>query len=303
MASIVICGASGLVGSLLGRQLHERGDSVIVVGRDSEKLRREFPYGAAHLTWAELEQLQPNEVATLVNLAGAGVMEKRWDEGYKDVMMDSRLISTEACANICAQNPQIDLINASSVHTYGVHPTDHSPFVEGDLPSTGKDCFLYEMARRWEGATLPAVESGARVVTLRIGVVLSPEGGALIETAKPFKLYLGGRHGTGKQIMSWISLRDLVNAIVFLVYNRDVEGPVNMVSPAPCTNSEFARALGAALGKSSFLPMPSPVVRAVMGQAGLELVLLGQRVLPEKLLGAGFRFQDREIHQALREMF
>lgn len=302
MRNIVICGASGLVGSLLGRQLHDRGDNVIVVGRNSSKLRDEFPYAIAHLTWSELEQYQMTDVTTLINLAGAGVMEKRWDEQYKKIMMDSRLVSTAACADICARNPKTDLINASSVHTYGVHYSDHAPFVEGDLPSSGKDCFLYEMAKEWEAATKPASDNGARVVSLRIGVVLSSVGGALTETAKPFKVYLGGRHGSGKQIMSWISLRDLVDGIVFLIDNKDIEGPVNMVSPTPCTNSEFARSLGAALGKPSFVPMPSPLARAVMGQAGTELVLMGQRVLPEKLLTAGFEFQDQEIEETLSEM-
>ncbi|MEM9059304.1 MAG: TIGR01777 family oxidoreductase [Pseudomonadota bacterium] len=302
MSAVAICGASGLVGSLLAAKLTERGDQVFVVGRNTERLRRDFPFAAGHLTWDAFSNAEPIALRSIVNLAGAGVTEKRWNDAYKEIMTRSRFESTKICSDVCAAHPETQLINASSVHAYGVHSEDHRAFVEGDEPKEGKNCYLYELFRLWEGATASTSANGARVVNLRIGVVLASDGGALTETVKPFKIFLGGRHGTGRQIVSWISLRDLVNAIVFLIDRPDVTGPVNMVAPNPCTNAKFAAAIGSALNRPSFIPMPGAMVRAFMGQAGLELVLLGQRVSPKKLLDAGFEFEDRDIGPALERM-
>lgn len=302
MSKIAICGASGLVGSLLAKQLKERGDSICVIGRNSDKLKSEFPNADNHWTWEEFKNATTYDLDVVVNLAGAGVMDKRWDAEYKKIMVSSRVESTKTCTDICASHPHISLINASSVHAYGVHSEDHRAFVEGDAPDTGKDCFLYELFTQWEGATASAVARGARVSLLRLGVVLATEGGALEETVKPFRMFVGGRHGSGRQIMSWISLSDLVNAILFLIDTPSVDGPVNMVAPTPCTNSEFATAIGNAINRPSALPMPGFILRAIMGQAGQELVLLGQRVLPKKLLDAGFKFQDQNIDVFLRQV-
>ncbi|MEM8580351.1 MAG: TIGR01777 family oxidoreductase [Pseudomonadota bacterium] len=299
MKRIAICGATGLVGSLLTAKLLQRGDQVIVVGRGIERLRRDVPDATDHLTWEEFASAETYALDSIVNLAGAGVMDRRWTEAYKAIMTQSRVKSTQICANICAKHPAIQLSNASSVHAYGVHAGDHKAFVEGDEPSDGKNCYLYELYKQWEAATAAASTAGARVVNLRIGVVLASEGGALAETVKPFKVFLGGRHGTGRQILSWISLRDLANAIIFLIDKPEITGPVNMVSPNPCTNAGFTAAIGAALGKPDFVPMPSSIVRAVMGQAGHELVLLGQRVLPMRLLEAGFEFEDDCIDRSV----
>lgn len=163
--------------------------------------------------------------------------------------------------------------------------------------------FLQELIDDWESLALKAKASGNSVVLLRIGVVLNQAGGALPELVKPYHFYLGGAVGTGNQVMSWISLRDLVAGIDFIIQHPEISGPVNMVSPGACTQREFSVALGKALRKPSFFPTPSLMINTFMGQMGKELVLTGQRVTPKRLQDSGFIFKDRKIDDFLRDQF
>lgn len=298
---VVVCGASGMVGRELIGTLRERRQAFAVVGRDSARLSTEFPTAERCMSWADFRQRDASDIGVIVNLAGAGVNDERWSPDYKKTMSDSRLKSTAICANVCAENPQVHLINASSVHAYGIYPDNHPAFTESDRDRRTGTCYLQELIDDWEAATAPASAAGSAVSLLRIGVVLSTKGGALPPLATPFKYFIGGRFGTGRQVMSWISLRDLVGAIAFLI-DHPIVGPVNLVAPDACTHAEFARALGRAMNRPSLVPLPAAAVRLILGECGDELVLAGQRVSPTKLLDAGFEFADRDISGCLQHL-
>ena len=302
MNLVVVCGASGMVGRALIDTLTQRGTPFAVVGRDPARLADQFPIAQRCMSWEGFRDGDSSDVGTIVNLAGAGVNDERWSPAYKKTMTESRLASTAVCASVCAENPTIHLINASSVHAYGIYAGDHGAFTESDRDRRMGTCYLQELIDDWEAATLPATDAGSAVSLLRIGVVLSMDGGALPPLATPFTFFVGGRYGTGKQVMSWISLRDVVAAIVFLIDRPDIEGPVNVVAPNAVTNAEFARALGKALKRPSAVPLPAAAVRLILGEAGDELVLAGQRVSPVKLLDAGFEFADRDISNCLEHL-
>jgi uncharacterized protein (TIGR01777 family) len=187
------------------------------------------------------------------------------------------------------------LVSASAVGYYG--DRGDAPVAEESPPGSG---FLAEVARDWEAATAPAVTAGVRVVTLRIGLVVSAAGGALARMLPPFSLGLGGPIGTGRQYVSWIGLDDLVDAIHFLLYADGVTGPVNAVAPEAVTSRVFARTLGRVLRRPALAPLPGPMVRGLFGEMGQALLLAGQRVQPGRLVEAAFRFRQPDLEQALR---
>lgn len=303
MKKIVICGATGLVGSALAEQFHSSGRKLILVGRDAAKLRQAFAFDVEPLTWDELLNSDAENIDVIINLAGASVGDQKWTPTYKQIMRDSRFKTTKKCVELCKKNSDIRLINASAVSAYGFYDQDHAPFSEKDTHKRTGTNFLQEMIDEWEAEALKAESSGNNVTLLRIGVVLDRFGGALPLMTKPYQFYMGGPAGTGKQVMSWIGLRDLVNAIVFLTEHAEISGPVNMVSSGACTQKEFARALGKALNKPSAVNMPTFMIKAAMGQMGEELVLTGQRVSPEKLLQHGFNFQHTDIEVFLKKLY
>ncbi len=303
MKKTVICGATGMVGSVLTKQLHASGQPLILVGRDAAKISQSFAFDVEALSWDELHNVDPQEIGIVVNLAGAGVSDQKWTPAYKQTMRDSRLNTTQQCVKLCKKNPDIRLINASAVSAYGFYDHDHPRFTENDTDKRSGTNFLQELIDDWEALALQAQTAGNSVTLLRTGIVLDRSGGGLPAMAKPFTLYMGGAVGTGAQIMSWISLRDLVNAIVFIIERPALNGAVNMVSTGACAQKEFARALGKALRKPSAVHMPAFMIKASMGQMGEELVLTGQRVTPEKLQQAGFTFKDTNIHTFLKAIY
>lgn len=292
---IVICGASGMVGTLLSERLHENGHSLILVGRDAQKLEQAFPFQAEFLTWDALLKHEADQIGIIINLSGAGVSDKKWTPDYKKIMRESRLQTTQKCVEICQKNSNIWLINASAVSAYGFYDYDHAPFTEGDTHKRTGTNFLQELIDDWEASALKAEAIGNRVTLLRTGIVLDRSGGGLPAMAKPYAFFMGGPVGTGEQVMSWISLRDVVSAIKFIIGHSDLIGPVNLVSPGSCQQKVFAKALGKALKKPSAVHMPAFMIKTTMGQMGEELVLTGQRVTPSNLLQSGFQFQDTDI--------
>lgn len=302
MSLVVVCGGSGMVGRELIALLRTAGTPFAVVGRDPVGLRAEFPDAERWMSWREFGEQDTSGFGTIVNLAGAGVAERRWSPSYKNVMTASRLDSTSVCARLCVADPSIRLISASSIHAYGIYPGDHPAFTEADRDRRIGTCYLQQLIDDWEAATNPATEAGGSVTLLRLGVVLSMQGGALPPLAKPFRFFVGGRLGSGRQIVPWISLRDVARSIVFLIEHPELRGPVNIVAPNACTNAEFARALGHAMRRPSLLPLPSPMARLVLGELADELLLAGQRVVPARLLEAGFDFVDTEIGDCLERL-
>jgi hypothetical protein len=293
---VAITGASGLIGSALARSLTDAGHTVRpVVRRDTDEP------GAVRWDPAAgtIDAGALAGVDAVVHLAGAGIGDRRWSEQRKRELHDSRTRGTDLLARALAGlDPQpAVLVSGSAVGYYG-HDRGDEVVTELSPPGQG---FLAGLVQDWEAAAAPAVEAGIRTVYLRSGIVLDAHGGILPRLALPFRLFVGGRLGSGRQWVSWITLDDEVAAIRFLLDRDDIAGPVNAVAPEPVTNAELARALGTVLGRPSVVPAPAFAFRMAMGrEMADELILASQRVRPDVLVGAGFGFRHTEVTAALR---
>jgi uncharacterized protein (TIGR01777 family) len=291
---IAITGSSGLIGSALVADLRQRGHEVI-------RLVRRAPATAGEVRWdpgAPGGGLAPDALAGVdaaINLAGAGVADRRWTAAYKAEIRRSRLAATGALvtALTALDNPPTVLLQGSAIGWYG--DTGGREVDESSPAGTG---FLPDLVRAWEAAAGPARDSGIRVVTMRTGLVLSPRGGMLARLLLPFRLGLGARLGPGTQVMSWVALPDLIAIVPFLLGRPDLAGPVNLTAPNPAANAEFTAALGAALHRPAVLAVPAPVLQLALGEVSSDL-LSSARVLPRKLLAAGYRFQHPDLPEAL----
>jgi uncharacterized protein (TIGR01777 family) len=303
---ILVSGASGLIGSHLVRELEANQHQV-------SRLVRRPTRSPSEIRWdpnTVPEQVSgfagvPDEPdfgslgwGAVIHLAGESIMG-RWTSAKKARILGSRKTGTHnlSLALASASSRPRCLLVACAVGYYG--PRGDEILTETSPP--GND-FLAQVGREWEAAAEPARQAGIRVVNLRIGLVLTPDGGALKRMLTPFRLGAGGRLGSGKQWISWIALDDVLQAIQFVLENEALIGPVNFTSPNPVTNAEFTRALGQALHRPTLFPMPAPVVKAMFGEMGEALLLSGQRVIPEKLQASGYRFLHADVGEALRSM-
>ena len=241
---------------------------------------------------------EPDAIDGVVHLAGESILG-RWTRAKKARIRDSRVDPTRSlCAFLAGlKAPPRVLVAASATGFYGNRGEE--PLWE---ESPSGDGFLPDVSREWEGATGPARDAGIRVVNLRIGMVLTPEGGALAAMRTPFRLALGGKVGDGRQYMSWITRDDLVAAIRFILESDELAGPVNAVAPHPVTNAEFTRTLGRALHRPTPFPLPAFIVRLLFGQMASDLLLASARVRPERLRQAGFQFEHPDLEAALTEL-
>jgi uncharacterized protein (TIGR01777 family) len=233
----------------------------------------------------------------VVNLAGAGVGNRRWNARYMDLIRTSRVNPTRTLVKAVtgltsATRPA--LLNASAVGFYG--DTGETVVNEDSPAGVG---FLSDVCRAWEGATTPATEAGIRVVRLRTGLVLDGRGGLLATMLGPFRWGIGGKLGSGRQWMPWISMRDWLRAVSFALEHPEVVGPVNLVGPAPARNAAFTAALGRAIRRPAIAPIPAPVLRLVLGGFAVE-ALSSTRAEPAVLRRAGFTFLDHELEPTLR---
>lgn len=288
---VVLAGASGLIGTALRDALRADGHHV-------KTLLRHATSAPDTDSWdPQAGRVDPDFLAgadAVVCLSGVGVGAHRWTASYKQKIRDSRVDSVGTLARSLAEyrGPKT-LICASAVGYYG---DTGDRLVEEDAPPG--DSFLSSVCTQWEAAADPARAAGVRVVHLRSGLVLA-DGSDLMKRLKPLVvLGLAGRLGSGRQYMPWISLRDQVRAIVFLL-GREVSGPVNLTAPAPVTNAEFTATIGRVLHRPTVLPAPAFGVRLVLGEFA-EDVLTGQRAVPAALTAAGFEFEHRDVETALR---
>jgi uncharacterized protein len=290
---IAITGASGLIGSALIPALRRDGHEVLRFVRRAAHAVDELPWDpSAH----SLDPALLSDVDAVVHLAGAGVGDKRWTSRYKKVVLDSRRDGTTTIARAMAAaepRPRV-LLSASGIGYYG---DTGSTVVDEGSPQGGG--FLAEVCRVWEASTAPAEAAGIRVAHMRTAVVLARSGGALAKQLPIWRLGLGGKLGSGRQYLSWISLTDQIDAVRFLL-EADVSGPVNLAGPEPVTNQEFGKALGRALGRPSVMWVPGPAMRIGLGEFASEGVLIGQRVAPRVLTEAGFQFSHRTLDEALK---
>ena len=292
---IGITGASGLIGSALVPALRGDGHDVVRFVRGAADAVDERGWDPGS------RRLEPQAVADLdavIHLAGAGVADKRWTDGYKKVVLDSRVDGTTAVAQAMAaagpDGPKV-LLSASAIGWYG----DTGDRLTDETGPTGQG-FLADVCRQWEAATAPAEAAGIRVAHLRTGIVLAASGGALGKQLPIFKAFLGAPLGSGEQYSSWISLRDEIAAIEHCM-TANVSGPVNLVGPEPVTNKEFTKVLGRVVKRPTLpVPVPAFVLKAALGQFADEGVLTGQRLQPAVLQRTGFTFADPDLESALR---
>ncbi len=292
---VLLSGASGMVGSALRAALVQRGDRVV------QLVRRE-PAGASEIRWDPAAAI-PAEAGALegfdavIHLSGANLAARRWTADYRREIVASRVDSTRALTTALVglrQKPRTFLA-ASAIGFYG----DRGEEMVDENSRSGSG-FLAEMCRAWEDAAAPAEAAGIRLAHLRFGVALAAHDGALAKMLPLFRLGLGGRLGSGKQWISWIALGDLVAAALFVLDSSEIAGAVNLTSPQPVTNAEFTRVLGRVLHRPAVLPAPRLALRVMLGPMADEALMLSTRVVPAKLLDAGFQFAYLEIEGALR---
>ena len=294
---VLVSGSSGLVGSALCRRLIADGYEVIALSRAAVRdPDRQIPWNpdAQHLDATRL-----NGLDAVVHLAGENISSGRWTAAKKARIRDSRVHGTRLLAESLAglQLPPRVLVCASAIAFYGDRGVEQVD--EGSAAGTG---FLADVCQQWEAAAQPVAQKGIRVVWLRIGVILSPTGGALAKMLLPFRMGTGGVVGTGDQYMSWISLDDAVGAIAHVLSIETMAGPVNAVTPHPVTNREFTKTLGRVLSRPTLFPMPAFAARLAFGEMADELLLASTRVAPQRLLGSGYQFLHPHLEQALRTM-
>ncbi|GAB3351165.1 TIGR01777 family oxidoreductase [Modestobacter lapidis] len=293
---VAITGSSGLIGTALVPALRSDGHEVLRLVRRTPRTADEHRWAPDH---RRIDVSVLADVDAVVNLAGVGIGDRRWTAAYQRQVVASRVDSTatvsEALADAAAADPGRPrvLLSASGVGYYG--DTGDRP-VDESAPA-GAD-FLADVCRQWEAATAPAADAGVRVVLLRTGLVLA-EGGMMSRIRPLFRLGLGGKLGSGKQYWPWISLRDEVDAIRFLL-TGDVSGPVNLTGPDPVTNAEFTRTLSRLVHRPAVLPVPGTALSVALGGFARVGVLAGQRAVPTALTAAGFQHTDQDLESALR---
>lgn len=280
---IAMSGASGFVGSHLNRAFHAENYEVLPLGRKDFSLAPE----------ALAERMDGTDI--VINLAGAPIIAK-WTEAYKKIMHESRIDVTKKLVKACSiasQKPKL-FISTSAIGYYapeGTHTEEHH---------VKSDDFLGRLTQDWEQEAMKSRDLGMRTVIFRFGIVLGKDGGALKKMLIPFKLGLGGAIGDGKQLFSWVHIKDLVRAYQTVIENTAYEGIYNLTAPNPTTNKGFTRAMGKALCRPTFFRVPKFVLRLQFGE-GSQVLTMGQNVIPKRLLDSGFTFLFPEIEMAVKD--
>ena len=294
----LIAGASGQLGSALAASLQSDGHDVVSLVRREPAHETEFQWNPAEGT---IDGGAFVGVDTVVNYTGAGVGDKRWSDARKDVLRDSRIGTTALLAQTITDlddKPAL-FLNQSAIGIYGDRGDE--VITEDSVLGLVAD-FLAKLTKDWEAATAPVRDAGVRTVCARTGIVLIPGVQFLGRLVPLFKVGLGGPIGRGTQFWSWITLADQVAAMRFII-DSDLEGPVNVTGPNPIRQKDFAETLGRVLGRPAIVPTPSFAIKAAMGsEAGQAVGLAGTRVVPERLLDAGFEFGDPDLEQALTRL-
>jgi uncharacterized protein (TIGR01777 family) len=293
---ILVTGSTGLVGSAVVPFLTTGGHQVLRLVRGTARGDDEIAWSP---TTGEIDAAKLEGLDVVVHLAGENIATGRWNAAKKARIRDSRVTGTRVLSEALAKlthKPRV-LVGASAIGFYG----NRGDAVMTETSPPNLD-FLGNLCREWEAATEPARAAGIRVVNLRIGVVLTPRGGALAKMLTPFKLCVGGIVGSGKQYWSWIALDDVVGAIHHAITHDELSGPVNAVSPEPLTNAEFTKILGRVLHRPTIAPLPAFVVKLLLGEMGEELLLASTRVVPTRLQETGYQFRCPTLEGALRHV-
>ncbi|WP_461201472.1 TIGR01777 family oxidoreductase [Anoxybacillus sp. TBDG-1] len=295
--NILIAGGTGFVGKALTTYFTRNGHHMYILTRNAQK-RENDPY-VHYVQWLT-EDAKPHEqlpsIDVVVNLAGEPINSGRWNETRKRAMMESRLQATNEIYELITKmnkKPRV-VIQASAIGIYGTSLNE--TFTERH-ETMGTD-FLAQTVKRWEEAGQRIASIGVRTVFMRFGIILGKGGGALPRIVLPYKWFIGGTIGSGKQWMSWVHIEDVIGAIDFVIRHENVSGPINVTAPSPVTMKQFGKTVAKVLHRPHWLPVPSSVLKLLLGEMSM-LVLEGQRVIPEKLLQAGYDFSFSTIDEAL----
>lgn len=293
---VLVTGATGLVGSELGPFLTRHGHEVY-------RLTRSTPREARDIAWNpstnEIPKARIDGSDVVIHLAGENIAGRRWNAKFKQELRDSRIDSTRFLCETLAkleQKPKT-LLCASAVGYYGDRGTDWL-----NETSAAGHGFLPDLCRDWEDACQPARDAGIRVVQMRFGIILSAKGGPLTKMLTPFRMGAGGIIGSGNQYWSWVSIDDVVGAIIFCINQPNLSGPVNVTAPCPVTNHDFTKTLGAVLHRPTIIPMPALAARYAFGEMADALLLASARVMPNRLSESGYRFQFPTLEPALKHL-
>ena len=295
---IFITGGTGLIGRhLIPALLRDASTKITVLTRDAIKAKVSLPDNVALVTSLD-DTFDFDNVDAVINLAGEPIADKRWSETQKTRICESRWQITQQLTDKinAAEQPPATFISGSAIGYYG---RQGDKLVTEAFTEVHRE-FTHTVCEQWERIALQASQK-SRVCLLRTGVVLSGDGGALSKMRLPFSLGLGGRIGDGNQYMSWIHINDMVAAILFLLKHKNCEGAYNLTAPTPVTNSEFVKAYAASLGRPAIFPMPALALKLLMGEAA-DLLLTGQRVVPQKLQDAGFQFSFSDVQSAFADI-
>ncbi|MBI5020581.1 MAG: TIGR01777 family protein [Ignavibacteriales bacterium] len=296
---VIIAGGSGFIGSELIRKLLASNHQVVLLSRKPVGFKSGYNESLQIVNWngkhagSWIKYIDGSDA--VINLSGENVASKRWSNTQKENLINSRIEPTMAIADAISKavnKPKV-FINASAAGFYG-------NFGDGDVfeSETKGEGFLADLCEEWERNAMVTEKYGVRVVLLRIGVVLSPSGGALKKMLTPFKYFIGGPLGSGKQWFPWIHLEDVIRIIQFAIENNGIKGALNITSPNPVTMSEFAYSLGKVLKRPSLFPVPSIILKLLLGEMS-EIVLGGRKIIPKKLIDAGFKFKFIDINDTL----
>jgi len=293
---ILVSGSHGLVGKTLIKALEIDGNEIYRLVRHAPDSSKEIEWSPERYSIA-ISMIEGFDA--VCHLAGESIASGRWSDEKKLKIRESRTKGTKLLSDALAnlRRPPKTLISASAIGYYG----NRGDEVLTEASAPGSD-FLSEVCVEWEKATEHATTMGIRVVNTRFGIILDKEGGALAKMLPPFRMGIGGRIGDGRQWMSWIALDDVVGALKFVLANEALSGPVNFVAPNPVTNAEFTKALGQALSRPTFFPIPAFGVRLAFGEMADALLLSSQKVAPKTLQDAQYQFRYPELRNALQKI-
>jgi len=300
---ILIAGASGLIGRALTAHFAERGDEVWGLTRNRNRSRKRSAFSVNWIRWdgVKISENLPGAFApeVIINLAGKNLASGYWTGGFKEKLVESRLLASQALVNLVRRMdaPPAHFLQASAVGFYGSRGDEIL-----DENSSRGDGFLADLAARWESQLQPLENSPVRCCRLRLGPVLSADGGMLTKMLPPFRLFLGGPLGSGRQWLSWIHIQEVVQAVQFLIDHPELSGPFNFTAPEPQRMKEFCAILGKVMNRPSFLPAPEIILKTVLGDMAREMLLSSQRALPKRLVTAGYRFKFPTLYVALAEL-